>query len=91
MARVQLVMPDEDHDRYARQARREGISLNAWLRAAARERLDKRQAIKQFESPEEVQEFFVSCAAREGAGTEPDWNDHLRVMYESRGRGTTET
>ena len=91
MARVQLVMSDEDHDLYVCQARREGLSLNAWLRAAARERLDKRQAIKQFESPEEVQEFFVSCAAREGAGTEPDWNDHLRVMHESRGRGTAET
>lgn len=91
MARVQLVMPDEDHDLYVRQARREGMSLNAWLRAAARERLDNRQAIKQFESPEEVQEFFVSCTAREGAGTEPDWNDHLRVMHESRGRGAAET
>lgn len=91
MARVQLVMPDEDHDRYVRQARLEGMSLNAWLRAAAREHWDKRRAIRRFESPTDVQEFFVSCAAREGAGTEPDWNDHLRVMHESRGQGAAET
>ena len=91
MARVQLVMPDEDHDRYVRQARLEGISLNAWLRAAAREHLEKRRAIRRFESPADVQEFFVSCAANEGAGMEPDWNDHLRAMQESRGQGAAET
>ena len=91
MARVQLVMPDEDHDRYVRQARLEGMSLNAWLRAAAREQLEKRKAIRQFESPAEVLEFFASCAVREGAGTEPDWNDHLRVVQESRGQGAAGT
>ena len=91
MARVQLVMPDEDHDRYVRQARMEGISLNAWLRAAAREHWDKRKAIGRFESPADVKEFFVSCAAREGPGTEPDWDDHLDVMRESRGQGAAET
>ena len=91
MARVQLVIPDEDHDRYVRQARREGISLNAWLRTAARERLDKHKAIMQFESPEEVQEFFASCADGEGPGTESDWSDHLRVIHESRGKGAAET
>ena len=91
MARVQLVMPDEDHDRYVRQARLEGMSLNAWLRAAARERWETSKAIRRFESPADVMQFFVTCAAREDAGTEPDWNDHLRVMHESRGRGTAET
>ena len=33
MARVQLVMPDADRDRFVDQARREGMSLSAWLRA----------------------------------------------------------
>ena len=36
MARVQLVMPDDDRERFVDQARREGMSLSAWLRAAAR-------------------------------------------------------
>lgn len=90
MARVQLVMSDEDHDRYVRQARLEGMSLNAWLRAAAREHLEKSKAVRRFESTAEVLEFFATCAAHEGAGTEPDWNEHLRVMQESRGQGAAE-
>ena len=87
MARVQLVMADDDRDRYVHQARLEGMSLSAWLRAAARERLERRQRVKRFESPEDVEEFFRSCAALEGPETEPDWSEHLRVMGESRGRG----
>ena len=87
MARVHLVMADDDRDSYVRQARLEGVSLSAWLRAAARERLERRQRVKQFESPEEVEEFFRSCAALEGPETEPDWSEHLCVMGESRGRG----
>ena len=87
MARVQLVMADDDRDSFVHQARREGMSLSAWLRAAARERLERRQRVKQFESPEDVEEFFRSCAALEGPETEPDWSEHLRVMSESRGRG----
>ena len=41
MARVQLLIPDDDHARFAHQARAEGMSLSAWLRAAASERLDR--------------------------------------------------
>ena len=87
MARVQLVMSDDDRERFVDQARQEGVSLSAWLRAAARERLEKRQSVKQFESPEDVEEFFKSCAALDGPEVEPDWDQHLRVMNESRGRG----
>ena len=60
MARVQLVMPDDDRDRFVHEARREGISLSAWLRAAARERLETLQSVKLFESPEDVEEFSKS-------------------------------
>ena len=91
MARVQLVMPDADRDRFVDQARREGISLSAWLRVAARERLEARQRVKQFQSPDDVKEFFKSCAALDGPETEPDWSEHLRVMNESRAAGVTGT
>ena len=91
MARVQLVMPDDDRDRFVHQARREGMSLSAWLRAAARERLETRQRVKLFESPDEVKEFFTSCSTLEGPEKEPDWSEHLRVMSESRGRGVART
>ena len=91
MARVQLVMSDDDRDRFVHQARREGMSLSAWMRAAARERLEVRQRVKVFESPEDVEEFFRSCASLEGRETEPDWSEHLRVMSESRAIGATGT
>ena len=91
MARVQLVMADDDRDRFVHQARQEGMSLSAWMRAAARERLETRQSVRLFESPEEVKEFFRSCAALEGPETEPDWSEHLRVMSESRARGAAVT
>ena len=68
MARVQLVIPDDDRDRFVHQARREGMSLSAWLRTAARERLEASQSVKLFESPEDVKEFFRSCAVLEGPG-----------------------
>ncbi len=91
MARVQLVMPDDDRERFVDQARREGMSLSAWLRAAARERLKARQSVKLFESPQDVEEFFRSCAALDGPETEPDWSEHVRVMSESRERGAAGT
>ena len=91
MARVQLVMPDADRDRFVAQARREGMSLSAWIRAAARERLETRQRVKLFESPDDVKEFFRRCALLDGPETEPDWSEHLQVMNESRGTGATAT
>ena len=91
MARVQLVMADDDRDRFVHQARQEGMSLSAWLRAAARERLAKRQSVTLFQSPEDVEEFFRSRAALEGPETEPDWDEHVRVMSDSRGRGVAST
>ena len=80
-------MPDEDRQKFVDQARREGMSLSAWLRAAARERLEARRNVKLFESPEDVEEFFRSCATLDGPETEPDWSDHLRVINKSREQG----
>ncbi len=91
MARVQLVMADEDRERFAEQARRDGMSLSAWLRAAARERLAARQRVKLFETPEDVEEFFRSYASLEGPEKEPDWDEQLGVINESRGKGAAGT
>ncbi len=83
MARVQLIIPDEDRDRFVHQARREGLTFSAWLRAAARERLEARQRPERFESSEDLKRFFEGCAEREGPGVEPDWEEHLRTLHES--------
>ncbi len=87
MARVQLIIPDEDRDRFFSEAKREGLTLSAWLRAAARERLESRREAKRFRSPADFEAFFRECNAVAGPGREPDWEEHLAVMRESQLRG----
>lgn len=91
MARVQLVIPDEDRDRFVHQARREGMTLSAWLRSAARRRLEEQQVSEPFESTVDVEAFFQQCDALEGLETEPEWDEHLKVIEESRRRGASNT
>ena len=87
MARVQLIIPDEDRDRFVHQARREGMTFSAWLRAAARERLEERQRANPFESPTQLEDFFHACDDLDGPEREPEWDEHLRTISESRGSG----
>ena len=87
MARVQIIIPNEDRDRFFSQAKREGMTLSAWLRAAAQECLESRQQAKPFESPEELEAFFRESNASAGPGREPDWDEHLATMRESQLRG----
>ena len=91
MARVQLLMSDEDRTRFVYQAHQEGMSLSAWLRAAARERLERQSQVRPFESVTEVETFFARCDKLEPAGTEPDWDQHLAVIHEARKRGAAST
>ena len=91
MARVQFVIPDEDRDRYLYQARKEGMTLSAWLRAAARERLQQREESKSFQSPEDLEEFFRACDRLEGPEAEPDWGRHLDLVNQSRSGGASGT
>ena len=55
MARIQLILPDEDRDRFQHQAKREGLTMSAWLRAAAKELLAKAASIPRFESVEQFE------------------------------------
>ena len=89
MARVQLIIPDDDRDRFIIQARLEGMSFSAWLRAAAQTRLEERKKVNGFESTSDVEAFFDDCDAIEGPETEPDWNEHLRTINASRTSGST--
>ena len=86
MAKVQLIIPDEDRDRFVEQARQEGQTFSAWQRAAARERLEARQRSNLFRSPDDLKEFFRLCDALEGPSREPEWTEHRRVIEESRRR-----
>ena len=67
------------------------MTLSAWLRAAAHQRLAAGQRSDAFETPEDLEAFFQECDAIEGPDTEPDWSEHLAVIDESRGRGASGT
>ena len=84
MARVQLIIPDEDRDRFVHQARLEGMTLSGWLRAAAEERLEQRARLKPFTSSGEVREFFIAHDESGSDESEPDWEDHLKTLRDSK-------
>lgn len=79
-------IPDEDRNRFVQQAREEGLTLSAWLKAAARKRLEDRQRSELFESPEDMKKFFMACDTLEGPEVEPEWDEHLRAINESQWR-----
>ena len=91
MARVQLIIPDDDRVRFGDQARREGLSLSAWIRAAAHERFDRQSKAGRFTSRDEIRAFFAECDTLDGPEVEPDWERHLAVIGRSRGHGATDT
>ena len=84
MARVQLVVPDDDHARYVQQARRESLSLCAWLRIAAEDRLRRKGGARRFESAADLEAFFAECDRLPGPEREPDWEEHLATVTQSR-------
>ena len=61
MAKVELVISDEDQERFAHQARREGMSLSAWLLDAAHERIEAGRSVMRLESPEDLWALFHGC------------------------------
>lgn len=85
------MVPDVDHARFVRQAKREGMSLSAWLRSAAQDRLERAAASARIRTPEDLAAFFARCDALEGPAVEPDWEEHLAVMEQSRRRGRVPT
>ena len=87
MARVQLVMPDADRAEFLAQARREGMSFSAWMRAAARQRLEERRKTHTYPTEEELERFFAECDAKSGPGPEPDWEEYKRLLTDPRLRG----
>ena len=93
MATVQLTLSDDESERVKKQAQKEGIAAEAWLTAAVLDRLRLREEVsylgtgRRFQSAEELQEFWKRCDAMAGPGREPDWEEHLKAINESRSRG----
>lgn len=94
MARIQLVLPNEDRDRFVHAANAEGVSLSEWLRLAARERMQRSMERQRFRTKDDVTAFFEQCdshaPSREPA-SEPDWEEHLDRISLSRNQSRAET
>ena len=86
-----MLIPDEDRARFVHHARREAMSISAWLQAAALERLARQSQTRRFASGTDLDSFLAHCDALEGPDTEPDWEQHRLVIEHSRGRGRTNT
>ena len=92
MARVQVILEDEERELFRRQAAVEGLSLSAWLRAAAQESFSRKRRRGGIESVDDLREFFRMCDERAGEeGREPEWEDHLQVIERSKGAGSSQT
>lgn len=91
MPRIHLVVSEPDRTRYAAAAHREGLTLSAWLRAAAANRLNRRAGNEPFRTEDGVWQFFADRDAETACGTEPDWEQRLDVLGASRSRGAAGT
>lgn len=81
-SRIHLVIDEREHEAFRARALAEGLSLSQWLREAARERLEREQP-SAISSVGDLDRFFAERAEAEG-GVEPDWEQHLAVMEQSR-------
>lgn len=91
MARIQLVLSNEDRDRFFHEAQKEGISLSEWLRRAGRDRARRDSTLGRFSGADEVASFFAYCDTIKEEGIEPDWDQHQSVINTSRRHGASET
>jgi len=61
--RVQVILPDEERERFHEVARREGMSLSRWMRPAARERLERTRRSLVPRLPGQPQSTPSSCGS----------------------------
>jgi hypothetical protein len=59
-------------------------------RESARDRVEVRKAATKITSAADLRRFFKACDLRE-KGREPDWEDHLKAMEDSRETGRSHT
>lgn len=88
--RIHLILDAAEKERFRRLAVREGKTLSAWVRDAARDRAASSEARGGPDTEEELRRFFEACDARE-SGREPNWEEHERVIETSRTSGGSGT
>ena len=88
MTRIHVPVDEAEKERFRRQAEREGNSLAAWLRDAARDKLAAAARQPAIDTLDDLRAFFAACATRE-TRDEPEWDDQRRLIERSmrcRGR-----
>ena len=88
--RVQVLLDPETKRGFEDLARREGLSLSAWLREAGMQRAAGQQRGRRIRDVHELEAFFAECAERE-SGQEPDWEEHKAAVASSVARGGSDT
>ncbi len=78
--RVQVILDETEVSRFRSRARKESKSLSAWLRDAGRAALACEDRRRLLDDKDALREFFKTCDRREATGTEPDWEEHKKVL-----------
>lgn len=79
--RVQVILEEKEAARFKAQALKESKSLSAWLREAGSKMLETNQQRQPLTNSDSLKFFFQKCNQREH-GTEPDWEEHKRLVLE---------
>jgi len=90
MTRIHVPLDEAEKERFREQAEREGKSLAAWLREAARDKLAAAERQPAIETVDELRAFFAACTARE-TRQEPEWEEHRRVIEGSIRSGASDS
>ncbi len=89
-SRIQVVLDPAEREAFRAQARRERLSLSAWMKAAARDRLAAAQEVPFPFDAAGLDAFFADCDARR-TGHELDWEDAKQLVAEGLASGRSET
>jgi CRISPR/Cas system CSM-associated protein Csm2 small subunit len=90
IVRVQVLIKEQEREAFRQVAEQEGKSLSGWLRESALDRLEATKASAKMTSAADLRKFFKACDRREN-GREPDWEEHLKTIEESRKTGRSPT
>jgi hypothetical protein len=90
IVRVQVLIEETEREAFRQVAEQEGKSLSGWLRESALERLEATRTAARITTAADLRRFFKACDLLE-KGREPDWEEHLKVMEESRATGRSRT
>jgi hypothetical protein len=87
--RLHILLPPDEKERYREIAEAQGLNLSDWVRMAVREAAERYGGGPGLQDPEELRRFFEASDRTHGpgAGTEPDWEEHLRLLEEGKVEG----